>query len=451
MTNQARNQPRLQRGESMAHRIICVSPGSPAAKAGIRAGDELLSIGNRPVKDFLDYQAFTAERRVEMRIRRQGEILPVSIRKGEYDPLGLEFKKSMMSGMHMCCNHCLFCFVDQLPGHVRPTMRVKDDDWRMSLMMGNYVTLTNVSDAELDRIIARHASPLYISVHAADPELRARILGQPRGRKLMDQLKKLSDGGIEFHTQAVLCPGINDGEALNDTIRQLIALPGALSLALVPVGLTGHRDGLHPLAPYTREQARSVIEIANAWRQRLLEERGTRFVFPSDEFYLQAEMDVPADEEYEDYGQIDDGVGLLRLLDTEFSEAWADLPECDRRADGEKKQVIIACGVSAAAFLQKLLADHPITGVCAKVIPVVNRFFGETVTVSGLITGGDLTARIKDESGEKVFITECMLRNEGDRFLDDMELAEAERIIGRPILPVGRRGEDLLNALLGAR
>ena len=435
----------------MAQRITFVHPKSPAQKAGIRAGDELLSIAKQPVKDFLDYQAFTAEKKLEIVIRRDGKLQTLHIRKGEYDPLGLEFEKSMMSGMRMCCNKCLFCFVDQLPEHVRPSMRVKDDDWRMSLMMGNYVTLTNVSDAEISRIIARHASPLYISVHAADPDLRARILGQERGRRLMDQLKKLSDGGIEFHTQAVLCPGINDGEALNDTIRQLIELPGALSLALVPVGLTGHREGLHPLQPYTREQAAAVIETANVWREKLLKERGTRFVFPSDEFYLQAGIEPPSDEEYEDYGQIDDGVGLLRLLETEFSDAYADLPEGDKHADIEGKQVIIACGVSAAAFLEKLMQDHPIAGLHVKVIPVINRFFGETVTVSGLVTGGDLTARLKDEAGEKIFITECMLRSEGDKFLDDMELTEAERILGRPIIPVGRRGDELLEALLDAR
>ena len=435
----------------MAQRITSVLPGTPAHKAGIRPGDILLSIGKKPVKDFLDYQAFTAEKKVELLIRRDGQDKTIVIRKGEYDPLGLEFEKSMMSGMHMCCNHCLFCFVDQLPDYVRPSMKVKDDDWRMSMMMGNYVTLTNVSDAEIERIIARHASPLYISVHAADPDLRSRILGQPRGAKLMQQLKKLSNGGIEFHTQAVLCPGINDGEALEDTISRLIQLEGALSLALVPVGLTAHREGLHPLKPYTAGQAKAVIEIADRWRKKLLNERGTRFVFPSDEFYLQAGIDVPADEEYEDYGQIDDGVGLLRLLETEFSDAYADLDECDKQSGGEKKQVIIACGVSAAPFLKKLLDGHPITGIRANVIPVVNRFFGETVTVSGLVTGGDLTGRIKDEIGEKVFITECMLRNEGDKFLDDMALTEAERIIGRPIIPVGRRGDELLSALLDAR
>lgn len=435
----------------MAQRILSVEPQSPAARAGLKAGDLLLRIGNEPVIDFLDYQALTSERKLEITIRRDGQEKTLRIRKDEYADLGLSFEKPMMSGMRMCCNKCLFCFVDQLPGNVRPTMRVKDDDWRMSMMMGNYVTLTNVSDRELTRIIARHASPLYISVHAAEPELRAHILGQERGKKLLDQLKKLSDGGIEFHTQAVLCPGVNDGDALEDTIRRLIEIPGALSLALVPVGLTGHRDGLTPLKPYTKEQAQAVIEIANRWREKLLKERGTRFVFPSDEFYLQAGIEVPSEEEYEDYGQIDDGVGLLRLLETEFSEAWDELPEADKRADGEKKQVLIGCGLSAAPFLEKLMDEHPLTGVRVKVVGVENRFFGPTVTVSGLITGRDLTDRLKGEVGEKVFITECMLRSEGDRFLDDMELHEAEQILGKPIIPVGRRGDELLTALLEAR
>ena len=198
----------------MAKRIVSVDAGSPAARAGLRAGDELVRIGGEPVIDFLDYQALTARRRVELTVRRNGRERRCVLRKGEYESPGLEFEKSMMSGMRMCCNRCLFCFVDQLPEGVRPSMRLKDDDWRMSLMMGNYVTLTNVSDRELDRIIARHASPLYISVHAADPQLRSHILGQSRGARLMDQLRRLSEGGIEFHTQAVLCPGINDGDAL---------------------------------------------------------------------------------------------------------------------------------------------------------------------------------------------------------------------------------------------
>jgi len=340
--------------------------------------------------------------------------------------------------------------VDQLPENVRPTMRVKDDDWRMSLMMGNYVTLTNVSDRELDRMIARHASPLYISVHCTDPALRAHMVGTPRAAKLMEQLKRLSDGGVEFHTQAVLCPGINDGAKLEETIEALSRIPGALSLALVPVGLTGHREGLAELRKYTREEAREVIAIAGRWQEKLLESHGTRFVFPADEFYLAAGIEPPADSEYEDYGQIDDGVGLLRLLETEFSEEWAELPESERQSGG-KMELLIACGVSAAPFLQKLMDEHPISGVHVRVIAVKNRFFGESVTVSGLITGRDLTDRIADEPAARIFITECMLRSEGDRFLDDMTLEEAEARTGRRIVPVGRRGSDLLDALLEAR
>ena len=435
----------------MAQRIISVEKGSPAARAGLRAGDELLRIGGEIVIDLLDYQALTACRRAEIVYRRDGAEHTAVMRKGEYDSPGLAFEKPLMSGMRMCCNRCLFCFVDQLPEHVRPSMRVKDDDWRMSLMTGSYVTLTNVSDRELDRVVARHASPLYISVHAADPELRAKILGQDRGRRIMDQLKRLSDGGIEFHCQAVLCPGLNDGAALEQTIEALLALPGALSLALVPVGLTGHRDGLHPLRPYNREEARAVLEIADRWREKLLEERGTRFVFPADEFYLIAGAEIPPDEAYEDYGQIDDGVGLMRLLETEVHEAWLELDASERRADGEKLRLLIGCGVSAAAFLQRLMDAHPITGIEVRVIGVENRFFGPSVTVSGLVTGGDLTERLKGESGARVFITECMLRDEGDRFLDDMTLQEAEARLGRRIVPVGRRGDELLEALLEAR
>ena len=433
----------------MSHSITGVEPGSIAAQLGIRTGDRLKSINGEIVYDFLDYQALSASEKIDLLLLRGDEALEYEFEKDEYEPLGLEFASPMMSSVRWCCNKCLFCFVDQLPGHVRETMRVKDDDWRMSLMMGNYVTLTNVSDRELRRIIRRHASPLYISVHATNGPLRARLLGQPRGEKLMAQLKALAAGGIRFHTQAVLCPGLNDGDVLEATIRELAALmPAALSLALVPVGLTGHREGLTPLRKYTREEAAAVLDIADRWREQLYRETGTRFVFPSDEFYLAAGREVPADECYEDYGQIDDGVGMLRLLQTEFEEAWEELPPAHRRRTPDARRIAIATGMSAGPFLEALMEQHPVAGADVRVYALENRFFGSSVTVAGLITGGDLVDQMRDRDAEVILITECMLRDEGDCFLDDMTLAEAQERLGRPVVPVGRRGEDLLDAIL---
>ena len=431
----------------MSHLIVSVDSRSPAERAGIRAGDRLARIDGVPVIDFIDYQALTARRRLTVQVLRDGAPVEFSIRKSEYAPLGLNFQTPMMSGTRLCCNKCLFCFVDQLPTDARQTTRVKDDDWRMSLMMGNYVTLTNVSDRELDRIIERHCSPLYISVHATDPDLRERLVGTPRARRLMDQLRRLSSGGISFHCQCVLCPGLNDGDALERTIRELSELPGARSLALVPVGLTGHREGLSDLRVYTRDEARAVIALSEKWRARLLEARGTRFVFPSDEFYLQAGAPIPPDEAYEGYEQIDDGVGLLRLLETEFREAWEELPGDLRRAAPGGRPLAIACGKSAAAFIRQMLRDYPVAGADIAVHAVENTWFGPTVTVSGLITGGDLTRQMAGVPCDAILITEVMLRD-GSLFLDDMTLDKAVARLNKPIVPVGRRGEDLLNAIL---
>ena len=433
----------------MSHNIIWVEPGSIAAQLHLRAGDKLKAINGEIVRDFIDYQALSACEKLTLSILRGDEELEYEFEKDEYEPLGLEFENPAMCSVRCCANKCMFCFVDQLPEHVRPSMLVKDDDWRMSLMMGNYVTLTNVSDRELERIVRRKASPLYISVHAVDGPLRAKLLGQPRGDKLLHQLQTLADGGIQFHTQAVLCPGINDGPVLDETIRVLSDLsPAALSLALVPVGLTQHRQGLAELRKYTREEACAVLDLAEKWRERLFGKIGTRFVFPSDEFYLAAGREVPSDESYEDYGQIDDGVGMIRLLQTEFEEAYADLPAESRRRTPGGKKLAIATGVSAAPFLESLMQKHPVAGADVRVYALQNHFFGSTVTVAGLITGGDLVRQMQGREADAVLITECMLRSEGDRFLDDMTLEEAQLQLGRPIIPVGRRGEDLLNAIL---
>ena len=434
----------------MSHIITAVDPRSPADRAGIRAGDRLMRINGQVVVDFIDYQAFTANCRLDVTVVRGDEALDFRIRKDEYAPLGLQFEKPMMSSTRLCCNKCLFCFVDQLPGDARQTMRVKDDDWRTSLMMGSYVTLTNVSDREIQRIIDRHASPLYVSVHCTDPLLRARVLGTPRAARLMDQLRRLSDGGIACHCQCVLCPGINDGPALERTIRELSEIPGMRSLALVPVGLTGHRQGLCDLRPYTRDEARAVVDMAETWQRALLRRRGTRFVFPSDEFYLRAERPIPPDEAYEGYEQIDDGVGLLRLLDTEYIEAWEDAGQAVTRSD-HRVHLAIACGKSAEAFIRDMLKRYPVAGAKIDVYGLENGWFGPTVTVSGLITGGDLMGQMKGVDCDAIMITGVMLRENENRFLDDTTLPQVVEALGKPVVPVGRRGEDLLETIIRLR
>lgn len=433
----------------MGHVIRAVEPESIADQLGIRPGDVLLTMNGENVIDWVDYQAFSGNEKINLVIERNGVQTEFEFEKDDYEPLGLEFETDMLGGIRNCANRCMFCFVDQLPAHCRETMRVKDDDWRLSLMMGNYVTLTNVGDREIRRIIDRGASPLYISVHATDPELRVRLLGNSHGGEIREKLCALADGGICFHTQAVLCPGVNDGDALKNTIEDLMNLyPSCLSLALVPVGLTGHRDGLEEIRPYDKESARKVLEIADKARKICMREFGTRFVFPSDEFYLLADEPLPADSEYEDYAQIDNGVGLLRQLMTEYDYAYDELPEKSKKGGHAKKQIAIATGVSAQPFLKEMMDSHPITGVDVKVFAIKNHFFGETVTVAGLVTGGDLIAQMKKKGTfDAVLITECMVRAEDQRFLDDVSLTEVRRALGCPVIPVGRTGEDLLNAI----
>ena len=429
----------------MGHRIVAVERDSIADQLGLKAGDELLSINGRRVVDWIDYQAFTSEEKIDLVILRDGEETEYSLEKDEWEPLGLTFDSRLMNNIRECVNKCIFCFVDQLPEGCRPSLRIKDDDWRLSLMTGSFVTLTNVSDAELERIVERRASPLYISVHATDPKLRSYMLGTPRGALLMKQLNRLKAGGIQFHAQAVLCPGVNDGAALEKTIADLKALyPACMSLALVPVGLTGHREGLTPLRKYTRDEARAVIEQAERWQKTCLKKLGTNFVFPADEFYLTAHRSVPDDGFYEDYAQIDNGIGMMRLLETEMEEAYSDA-DLETAAPG---RLIILTGVSVAPFMKSLMKRFPVPGVEVEVVPVENSFFGPEVTVTGLLTGRDVVRALQGRSADAVLITESMLRDGEDVFLDDMSFDEARRQAGMPIVKVGRRGDELLEAIM---
>lgn len=352
-----------------------------------------------------------------------------------------------MSCPKTCANHCVFCFIEQMPPGMRESLYVRDDDWRLSLMAGNFVTLTNLPSREMDRMIERKASPIYVSVHTTNGELRNKMLSHVHADRIMEHLRRFADNGMSFHCQVVLCPGINDGAELERTLNDLASLaPHALTVALVPVGLTRYREHLYPLRPYTREEAVQVVHQAEAFQQKMLEAYGTRFVFPSDEFYQIAGLPLPEAETYEDFPQFENGVGLLARLKDEFETSLRLDPD-----DGSavSRRVIMATGTSVAPFMQSLIDANPVKGVDIRIKPIINRFFGETVTVSGLITGQDLIAQLKGEEADEILITESMLREGEDIFLDDITLQQAQEQIGIRITPVPDDGAELLYALRG--
>ena len=407
--------------------ISDVAAHSPAERAGLKRGDCLIAINHTPVIDLIDYTALTAEETLLLSLcRADGTREELTVQKELYEPLGLSFATSMMDRMRVCRNHCVFCFIDQMPKGGRTSLHVKDDDWRMSFIMGNYVTLTNVDDAELERMIARRVSPLYVSVHATDPEVRCRVMGAKHAGRIMEQLARLRDAGIRFHLQVVACPGINDGEVLSRTVRDLETLiPAAESLAVVPVGLTNSREGLYPLRCYTDAEACAMIDWVEPMQERFFTRYGTRFVFLSDEWYCIAKRPLPAYDTYEDFSQIENGVGLLRLFEREFLDALEERKPLTGRRD-----FVAAAGVSAAPFLRALMKRLESYGIFVEVVPVVNRYFGETVTVSGLITGRDLVDGLRERiSARPLLIPHTMLREQEDVFLDNMTLKEAETLL----------------------
>ena len=436
----------------MSQRIAGVFPGSLAARSGIRSGETLISINRTPVLDLVDYQFLTARPSLEMLLEDEnGAQRTVHIHKRTEDALGLTLESSLMSCPKTCANHCMFCFIEQMPPGMRPSLYVRDDDWRLSLMAGNFVTLTNLPKAEMDRMIERKASPIYVSVQTTNGELRKKMLSHVHADRIMEHLKRFADNGMSFHCQVVLCPEINDGPELDRTLTDLASLaPHALTVALVPVGLTRYREHLYPLRPYTKEEALTVVRQAEAFQKEMLERHGTRFVFPSDEFYQIAGLPIPEADTYEDFPQFENGVGLLARLRDEFREAY----QLSRRFDPDGKEivprrVVMATGTSVAPFMQTLLDECPIPGVQIAIHPIVNRVFGETVTVSGLITGQDLVAQLKGVEADEILITESMLREGEDIFLDDMTLQEAQEALGIRIHPVPDDGADLLDALRG--
>ena len=434
----------------MGHRIIAVEADSIAEEIGCEAGDELLRINGKILRDIIDYEYFSDSEFVELEVRngRDGEVISIEIEKDEGEPLGFVFDSPLMSPQRTCANECLFCFVDQMPCGLRKTLYVKDDDWRTSFMYGSFVTLTNVGERELQRIIDRKISPLYVSVQATEPALRAKLLGNPRAGQLMEQLRKLADGGIRFHAQLVLCHGYNDGDALDRSLRDLWSLyPAVLSVACVPVGLTEYRENLPDMKLYTREQACEVLDCANKWRRRCMKEQGTHFIYPSDEFYSIAHRKVPKAPDYEGFPQIENGVGMIAKFEAEFEFALESLPK--QTAIG--KRYTLATGESAYPWLKGIAsraANH--TGAQLDVLCIKNDFFGESVTVAGLIVGQDLVRQTKEYAlGDKLIIPRSMLREGEDVFLDHMTLQQVQNEIPVPICAIETDGESFLRTMAG--
>ncbi len=431
----------------MSTAITHVQPGSIAHHLGLKEGEKLISIAGEPIIDQIDYQALTAQRRFDLTVEGpDGQTRVLHVRKEDWQPLGLTLDQTIVSSPRPCRNHCIFCFIDQMPPGMRRTLYVKDDDWRLSLMMGNYITMTNIDDSELDRIIRRKVSPLFVSVQCTDPDMRVKLLRNPRAAIIMDNLRLLKQNGIRFHAQIVLCPGWNDGDILIKSLNDLETLrPAIQSIALVPIGLTKFRDGLPYIKPYNRQMAIDLIEQVKPYQERFLREIGTRLVFPADEFYCLSGLPLPTDEEYEDYPQVENGVGMLRMFETDLLYAIEDLP----MTETPPRRICIATGTSVAPFLRELAERHAPKGTTVEVRPIINRFFGESVTVTGLITGQDLVSQCKDVQADEIMIVRSMIRAEGDLFLDDMHIDDVRKMLPCPLKVVENSGEGFWRAISG--
>ena len=429
--------------------ITGVERSSPADRHGIKAGDILISINGHEIRDVLDYRFRLTEKKVTLKLHRGPELFDVTIKKDEYGDIGLEFETYLMDCKQSCRNKCVFCFIDQLPKGLRESLYFKDDDSRLSFLMGNYITLTNLSEEDAARIIEMKTSPINISVHTTNPELRVRMMKNKNAGKVLDYMRRFADAGIELNCQIVLCKGLNDGEELCRSMRDLVELtPHLLGVSVVPAGLTDYREGLYPLELFTPEECAGVIDQVDAFAADCLEKYGSRLFFCSDEFYLRAGRPIPDEEYYEGYPQLENGVGMIRSLKTEFDEELEYLSDYDL---SKPRRISIATGFAAYDFIKSLTDElmSRIPTLSCTVYKIRNDFFGHNITVAGLITGRDLATQLaRAELGERLLIPSVMLRREGDMFLDDMTLGELSEKLGVEVVPTDSNGTDFVSKIL---
>lgn len=423
----------------MAAKIASVDDKSLAEAAGIRPGDVIVSINGIEIQDYLDYMFASCREETQIQL----EDREVFISNEDFMPLGIGFETLLIDEPRACHNRCVFCFIDQLPKGMRETCYFKDDDYRLSFLQGNYVSMTNMKQEDVDRILRYHLPRINVSVHTTNPELRVKMLHNKRAGEVLSYLKQFADGGVNLNTQIVLCPEINDGAELDRTLADLGSLGESMeSISIVPVGLSDHREGLVSLKGFDKESSKAVIAQVKVWQEKFLRELGTHLVYLGDEFYLMAEEPLPDYDDYEGFPQIENGVGLCSSLSYEFYEALQDT----RKRKPKRKKTVIT-GKSACPLMQKLIGE--LKGDKIQVIAVENRFFGENITVVGLLCGQDLIAELKGKDlGEEVLISSSMLRHEEEVFLDNVTVSQVADALGVPVRPVPNDGYLLLAALL---
>lgn len=434
----------------MAVKIYDVTIGSHADKAGIKKGETLLSINSNEIVDVLDYRFYQVNRKLTLEVEDEDKnVRIIEMTKGEYEEIGLEFETYLMDKQHSCRNKCIFCFIDQLPKGMRESLYFKDDDSRLSFLFGNYITLTNITEHEIDRIIKMHISPINVSVHTTNPELRCKMMNNRFAGDTLKYLKRFADAGITLNCQIVSCPGINDGDELVRTLTDLENL-GVNMTAIVPVGLTRYRENLYPLVPYNKETAGQTIDIIEKMGDECVKKHGRRIFFPGDEFYLLAEREIPSPEFYEDFSALEDGIGMIAYLTDDvgwkLEELDADESLCHK--------VTIACGEGVFLYMKRIMSmiNEKFPNITINTRAIKNNFFGGGVNVSGLVTGGDLIDQLRgDDLGDRLIITSSMLRFENDLFLDDVSTDDVERELGVTLVPVNNNGNDLVEAVIAGK